>query len=130
MMKVTIIWMAVAAVFMLPTMMVLAFIFRNSRTADLYYNGLANRVEQERLGQMLKQQGVDTTHYVRGSSSVEVFKAIQNCRNCSEKAHCGEHLQRENATPGVPDFCPNQDAIIAQAPVSADDSRPEATPPA
>ncbi len=103
------IWLSVAAVFTLPTALVLYVIFRNHRAADLYYQGLYHSLEQERLGKLLKEQGVSLDHYVRSNSSTEVFNAIKRCRGCVQQDQCDRHLEQHRQD--LPADCENRESI-------------------
>lgn len=103
------IWLSVAAIFTLPTALVLFIIFRNHKAADLYYQGLYHSLEQERLGKLLKKEGISLEQYVRSNSSVEVYKAIRKCQTCYQHGQCDTHL--ESVQQGIPENCENKDSI-------------------
>jgi hypothetical protein len=114
-----IVWLSVAAVFTLPTALVLFVIFRNHKTADQYYQGMYDNVEQERLGQLLKAEGVNLEQYIRSNNSIDVFKAIKRCSNCQHHNNCDSHLATEQK--GIPEYCENQQSIerVKEAAVEA-----------
>jgi hypothetical protein len=88
----------------------LAIVF-NVRAGEKYRKGLAEKVNQLRLGKMLKALGVDIDVYLNSERSLEIQQQIDRCAACGNTAECDDKLAGDALSPDSIDFCNNEESL-------------------
>ena len=109
---ITIIALAVLtlAVVSFSVLLPLAIVF-NVRAGEKYRKGLAEKVNQLRLGKMLTALGVDINVYLNSERSVEIQQHIERCAACGNTAECDDKLSGRAIDPDSIDFCNNESSL-------------------
>jgi len=80
----------------------------NVRAGEKYRQGLAEKVNQLRLGKMLAALGVDIDVYLNSERSLEIQQHIDRCAACGNTAECDDKLTGQAITPDNIGFCNNE----------------------
>ena len=82
-------------------------------TAPGWIARLAQRwhLERGRLGQMLRQRGLDPADYVRAHTVVELEAQLARCYACPRKTRCDRVLRLGKPGTAGYAFCPNSAMI-------------------
>jgi hypothetical protein len=83
----------------------------NVRAGEKYRQGLAEKVDQLRLGKMLAALGVDIDVYLNSESTLEIQQHIDRCAACISTVECDDRLAARDIGPDSIGFCNNEASL-------------------